>query len=54
MCNILQYGIICRTIFLWRHLLQLLQIKDDLERLHTERAVIQKKIDQELHEDMIS
>ena len=30
--------------------LQLLQIKDDLERLHTEKTVREKKIDQKLHE----
>ena len=32
--------------------LQLLQIKDDIERLHTEKAVIEKKIDQKLHEEV--
>ena len=30
--------------------LQLLQIKDNIERLHIEKAVIEKKIDQKLHE----
>ena len=32
--------------------LQLLQIKDDIERLHTAKAVIEKKFDQKLHEQV--
>ena len=50
MCNIFAVWESYAELSFMETSLQLLQIKDDLERMYTEKAVIEKKIDQKLHE----